>query len=90
MPAKKDSGSKWIDADDAPLLTEAFFKEAEVFEGDRFIRRGPGRPRIANPKEPVQIRLDADVLAALRGHGPGWQTRVNGILRTALRLNESS
>ena len=40
-----------------------------------------GRPRIAGTKQPVKLRLDPDVLAALRASGPGWQTRVNGMLR---------
>jgi uncharacterized protein (DUF4415 family) len=37
-------------------------------------------------KEPVKIRLDADVLAALRATGEGWQTRINDTLRALLRL----
>jgi uncharacterized protein (DUF4415 family) len=32
-------------------------------------------------KEQVSIRLDADVVAALRAGGSGWQSRVNSILR---------
>jgi uncharacterized protein (DUF4415 family) len=32
-------------------------------------------------KMPVKIRLDPDVLAALRATGRGWQTRVNDMLR---------
>ena len=31
------------------------------------------------------MRVDADVLDALRATGPGWQTRVNGLLREAVR-----
>jgi len=45
------------------------------------VPRPRGRPRKAQPKEQVSIRLDADVLAALRATGKGWQTRVNAILR---------
>ncbi|MET3605898.1 uncharacterized protein (DUF4415 family) [Sphaerotilus sulfidivorans] len=37
-------------------------------------------------KEPVKLRLDADVLAALRASGDGWQTRINDMLRAALHL----
>lgn len=37
-------------------------------------------------KEPVKLRLDADVLAALRSSGEGWQTRVNDTLRASLHL----
>lgn len=37
-------------------------------------------------KEPVKLRLDADVLAALRASGEGWQTRINDTLRASLHL----
>jgi uncharacterized protein (DUF4415 family) len=30
--------------------------------------------------------LDADVLAALRASGEGWQTRINDALRASLKL----
>lgn len=40
--------------------------------------RGPSkRPA----KEQVAIRLDPDVVGALRASGPGWQTRVNAALK---------
>lgn len=32
-------------------------------------------------KEPVTLRLDADVLAWLKSSGPGYQTRINTLLR---------
>ncbi|MDR1804172.1 MAG: BrnA antitoxin family protein [Treponema sp.] len=35
-------------------------------------------------KKTVQIRLDADVLEWLKQAGPGYQTRVNAILRQAM------
>jgi uncharacterized protein (DUF4415 family) len=40
----------------------------------------------ATTKEAVKLRLDADVLAALRASGDGWQTRVNDTLRASLHL----
>jgi uncharacterized protein (DUF4415 family) len=45
-----------------------------------------GRPRAKSTKEAVKIRLDADVLAALRASGDGWQTRINDSLRASLAL----
>jgi uncharacterized protein (DUF4415 family) len=33
------------------------------------------------PKERITVRLDADVLAWLKAQGPGYQTRLNAILR---------
>ena len=89
MTEKKASGkAAWIDPDDAPELTAAFFDRAEVFHGDTFIRRGRGRPKGAAVKEQISVRLDPDVIAKLRESGPGWQSRLNGLLRTALGLPE--
>jgi uncharacterized protein (DUF4415 family) len=35
-------------------------------------------------KKPLTIRLDADVLAWLKGQGRGYQTRINALLRRAM------
>jgi uncharacterized protein (DUF4415 family) len=45
-----------------------------------------GRPKAITTKEPVKIRIDADVLMALRATGDGWQTRINDTLRASLHL----
>ena len=45
------------------------------------LRRRPGRPLKANKKVNQTLRLDADVLAAWRLHGKGWQARINRLLR---------
>jgi uncharacterized protein (DUF4415 family) len=87
MNAKKRSTPAiWNDPDDAPELTTEFFKSADLYEGKKLIARG--RPKAVSPKEPVKLRLDADVLAALRATGEGWQTRINDTLRASLRLAE--
>ncbi len=85
MPRKKKSGAaSWADPDDAPALTDGFFDQAEIWHGDRIIRRG--RPPLESPKQAVKLRLDADVLAAYRKTGDGWQTRINADLRKARKL----
>lgn len=84
MTAKLPIGS--VDLDEAAELTDEFFDNAEVFEGDRFIGRGRGRPKVAVRKEQISVRLDPDILARLREAGPGWQSRINGLLREALHL----
>lgn len=85
MTAKKQSTqATWVDPEDAPELTEAFFQEAKLYIGNKIQARG--RPKAAITKEPVKLRLDADVLAALRATGDGWQTRINETLRASLRL----
>ncbi len=85
MSAKKNSLPATLsDPDDAPELTAEFFKSADLYDGARLKARG--RPKAATTKEPVKLRLDADVLAALRASGDGWQTRINDTLRAALSL----
>ena len=39
---------------------------------------------MAPGKQQLTIRLDADVLAWLKSHGRGYQTRINRILRSAM------
>ncbi len=85
MPKKKSSGkTEWKDSDDAPELTKEFFDRAEIRKGDALVRRG--RPPLQNPKQAVKLRIDADVLAAYRATGMGWQTRINADLRKARKL----
>lgn len=45
--------------------------------------RTRGRQK-APTKIPVSLRLDPDVVEELRKGGPGWQTRLNAILRERL------
>ena len=85
MTAKKRSiPAIWSDLDDAAQLTAEFFESADLYKGKKIQTRG--RPKAAITKEPVKLRLDADVLAALRASGDGWQTRINETLRASLRL----
>jgi uncharacterized protein (DUF4415 family) len=87
MPTKKPAGSaEWTDPDDAPEPTAAMLAQAEVFEGNAFVRRGRGRPKAGITKEQISVRLDPEVLAALRAAGPGWQSQINVLLRQALRI----
>ena len=48
-----------------------------------------GRPALAETKEHVNIRLDADILRAFKSKGPGWQTKVNAALRDWLASHAS-
>jgi uncharacterized protein (DUF4415 family) len=47
-------------------------------------RRLRGRPRTETPKHLVSLRLDPDVVARFRATGPGWQSRINEVLREHL------
>ena len=48
--------------------------------------RGPNKKPA---KEQVAIRLDQDLVSALRASGPGWQTRVNTVLKDWLACQAS-
>jgi len=84
--------------DDAPEATDEWFQKArparDVLPGlvgaraaQELLKPKRGRPLSANPKEHVNIRLDADVLSAFKSMGSGWQTRLNNALRDWLRTH---
>ena len=73
----------WTAPDDAPELTDAQLRDADVYDGDRFIHRR-GRPKGSGTKELVSLRIDRAVLDDFRASGPGWQTRINDALRSTL------
>jgi len=43
-----------------------------------------GRPPLESRKEQINIRLSAQVLAAFRATGEGWQTRIDNLLQEAV------
>ena len=47
-----------------------------------------GRPPAAITKQALTVRYDADVVAAFKAMGPGWQTRMNAALREWLEAHE--
>ena len=59
-----------IDYSDIPPLNRTFLKKATT-----------AWPPV---KRQLTIRLDADVLDWLKGHGKGYQTRINRILRVVM------
>ncbi len=61
-----------IDTSDIPELPPGAWKDAV-------------RGRFYRPvKQPISMRLDADVVAWLKKRGKGYQTRVNSILRQTM------
>jgi|SRR5471030_640827 len=91
MNAKSPNSSKtWVDPDDAPELTDDFFEAGIWRIGDRVVSReearveagkSRGRPAGSGTKVSTTIRFDADVLAAFKATGDGWQTRMNDALK---------
>lgn len=54
--------------DELPELTDEMFARGTVNKG--------GRPKSANPKRLISIRLTEDIIQRWRASGPGWQTRM--------------
>jgi uncharacterized protein (DUF4415 family) len=46
-------------------------------------KRGERGPQKAPTKQQVTLRLDRDVVDRFRATGPGWQRRMNEVLRKA-------
>ena len=51
-----------------PELTDQALSRAILNKG--------GRPRSANPRKLISIRLPVDVIERWKATGPGWQTRI--------------
>ncbi|MFZ5485954.1 MAG: BrnA antitoxin family protein [Pseudomonadota bacterium] len=82
---KPGSGIAWIDPDDAPELTDAFFEAADEYVGETLVRRG--RPSASRPKQALTVRYDAEVIEAFKATGKGWQTRMNAALKDWLKTH---
>lgn len=89
MSANKTStGIDWVDPDDAPELSDAYFDQADEYVGDQLVKRG--RPCAVVVRERITIRLEHDVVEQFRASGPGWQTRMNAALVDWLKTHEPS
>ena len=72
---------------DAPEATDDQIAQARPFTeafpalAENMRKNLGGRPRSANPKVPISLRLDQDVVEKFKATGAGWQTRMNDILR---------
>ena len=85
---------EWDD-DDVPEWTEEMWNAAEIRVGNKVVRpatgvltkdgvRPVGRPPLGHtPKRQVTLRLDADLIDHFRATGPGWQSRINEVLKKA-------
>jgi uncharacterized protein (DUF4415 family) len=84
LTAKKRSRTDWgkvdslkdskIDFSDIPELGKAFFKRAVL--------------RLPKSKTAVTIRLDRQVLNWFKTKGPGYQTRINALLRAYMEAHK--
>jgi uncharacterized protein (DUF4415 family) len=72
-----------IDDSEIPHLSSDLIANAVPF----LERKARGRPRGSN-KSMVSLRIDSDVYAWLKSSGPGYQSKLNIILRQMYELNQ--
>lgn len=70
-----DASTELYDPNDARAAT-AYWNRATVKRG---------RPAVAVKRPTLNMRVDAEVLEAFKASGPGWQTRINALLRDAIK-----
>jgi len=80
---KKKSKTDWdkvdqltddeIDTSDIEPLDEVFFRTAEL--------------QMPIRKKSITVRMDSDVLEWFRKQGKGYQTKINAILRTYMKIH---
>ena len=64
------------DADAAPIMDEAWWREARLVE--------------AEPKVHLSIRLDRDLVEWFKRQGPRYQSRINAVLRAFVEARRAS
>jgi uncharacterized protein (DUF4415 family) len=77
VDALRDRG---IDFSDTPELTPEMFARAVVRRGLKPVAR----------KKQLTIRVDGDVLEWYRKQGPGYQTRINALLRAYMQESKNT
>jgi uncharacterized protein (DUF4415 family) len=65
-----------IDFSDIPQLGKSFWKAAKLV--------------MPEPKDRLTIRVDHDIVQWLKKRGPGYQTRINAILRSYMEAQSTS
>lgn len=64
------------DPDAAPILDEEWFRTAQL--------------ELPQPKAPISIRVDREVLDWFKSQGPGYQSRMNAVLAAYMKAHRKS
>jgi uncharacterized protein (DUF4415 family) len=64
----------------------------EKYLSEAIIVRGPGQrgPQKTPTKQLVSLRLSQEVLEFFKAKGPGWQTRIDQTLKSAIRKKKTA
>ena len=80
LPKSKNT---WIDPDDVTEITDEWVAQADLYHGEKLVRRG--RPIAEITKERVTIRISSTTVDLSRATGKGWQTRMDAALADWLK-----
>jgi uncharacterized protein (DUF4415 family) len=89
--AHKESDAIPYELEDGPYdpndekATQAFFAQADLIRHGKVVRRGKRGPQKTPTKKLVSLRLSPEVIDHFKAGGRGWQTRIDGALREAIR-----
>ena len=70
-----------IDYSDIPKITPEMFAKGVVKKGGVFIRR---------VKQPVTLRVEAEVLEWFKARGKGYQTEMNAVLEAYVKAHKEA
>jgi hypothetical protein len=74
--------------EEIPELDDSWLVPVDVTPDGKVVRRG--RPRSPAPKQLLTLRLAPDLIAYFRSKGPGWQTRIEDILRAVMSVENDA
>lgn len=80
MNVKQKNSVPTSNDDSLPEITDDWIAEADLHHGNKLVRRG--RPKLANPRQLLSLRLPPQVIARWKATGPGWQTRMAEVLES--------
>lgn len=86
----RNSSTSFVDPDDAPEWTDDQFARAELAIGGKVIRpargtltRPPGRPKLADAKQVVTLRLPPSLIERYKREGADWRARMADAIKKA-------
>lgn len=89
-PGRGCTDADWNDVD-SPAATDEELAQARPFAEAfpalaKSIKRSRGRPPVISPRRQISIRLSREVIEYFKKGGPGWQSRIDEVLRKAAGL----
>ena len=74
MNVKQKNSPRTLHDPDVPEITDDWIADADLYHGEKLMRRG--RPKLANPRQLLSLRLPPQIIERWKASGPGWQTRM--------------